>query len=200
MPSAPMGRLTRKIQCHDSRSTSSPPSGGPSSGPTSAGMASAAMLRSRVSGVDQRNSSTWPTGAISAPAAPWARRARDSCSSEVDAAQASEASMNRPMAASSTRRGPKRSATQPLTGTNSATASRYSDTTRFMRTAASPKSAAICGSAVSTAVLSSSSMNSAAPVIIGTRRPFCLARFIAGHRRQAWPGCGYSAPAAPGTA
>ncbi|WP_156109535.1 hypothetical protein [Pseudomonas cremoricolorata] len=46
----------------------------------------------------------------------------------------------------------------------------YSDTTQFMRRLGSAKSAAICGSAVSTAVPSRSSMNSAAPMISGTVR------------------------------
>ncbi len=76
--------------------------------------------------------------------------------------------MNKPIADNMTWRGRKRSAAQPLTGTHRARASMYSDTTRFMRSPGSPKSAAICGKAVITAVLSSSSMNKAAPMITGT--------------------------------
>ncbi|MNE60898.1 hypothetical protein D3C80_1560740 [compost metagenome] len=129
-----------------------------------------AMARIRLALLVPRSRMICPTGTISAPLAPWQKRASDSCSSEADAAQAREQSMNRQMAVMNTRRGPKRSASQPLMGMKRAAASRYNDTMRFMRTLASPKSVAICVRAVSTAVESRSSMNRAQPIIIGTLR------------------------------
>src|SRR5471032_795270 len=133
------------------------------------------MACNRFSRADQRSRITCPTGTIIAPAAPWAMRANDNCSSEAEKAQATDARVNSTMALTNTRRGPKRSAAQPLTGTNNATASRYSDTTRFIRTLGSLKSLAICGNAVSTAVASINSMNSAQPMIIGTLFPLPVA-------------------------
>ncbi|MNE80584.1 hypothetical protein D3C80_1771670 [compost metagenome] len=128
------------------------------------------MLRSRSSRGDQRNRIIIPTGTIIAPAAPWHSRARHSCNNDPARAQASDARVNSTMASTNRRRGPKRSAAQPLTGTASAAASMYSDTTRFMRTLATPNSMAICGKAVITTVASISSIRNAQPIMIGTRR------------------------------
>ena len=64
-----------------------------------------------------------PTGIISAPPMPWATRAAASTGSEGDSAQASEPRLNSRMAATKTRREPKRSASQPEAGISMATVS-----------------------------------------------------------------------------
>ena len=74
------------------------------------------------------------------------------------------------MAAIKTRLAPKRSAAQPLIGTNMATASRYEVIAIFSRTGSAPRSAAIVGRAVVTTVESSICINSAHPTIKGSIR------------------------------
>ena len=71
-----------------------------------------------------RSSTNRPTGTISAPPMPCRKRAATICSSVLLAAQASEPSRNTPIAAMKVERAPKRSATQPLTGMNTASDSR----------------------------------------------------------------------------
>jgi hypothetical protein len=71
-----------------------------------------------------RSSTSRPTGTISAPPMPCRKRAATSCSSELLAAQASDPSRNTAIAAMKVLRAPKRSAIQPLTGMNTASASR----------------------------------------------------------------------------
>lgn len=101
-----------------------PPSGGPMTGPSKAGMDRKDMALSRSCLGTVRSRITRPTGTIMAPAMPCTTRAITSCARSWDKAQATELRANRAMAPMKTRRAPKRSAAQPLTGTNTATASR----------------------------------------------------------------------------
>ena len=100
-----------------------PPSGGPITGPSSAGMDRKDMAFSRSCLGTVRSRMMRPTGTIMAPAMPCTMRARTSCGRSWARAQATELRVNRPMAATNTRRAPYRFA-QPLTGTNTATDSR----------------------------------------------------------------------------
>ena len=113
-PTAPTGRLMRKIQCHEAACVSQPPSGGPSSGPISPGTATKLMACKKRSFGYARSTASRPTGMSMAPPAPCSTRAATSCASELLAAHAAEPPMNSRVAAPNTRRVPKRSASQPL--------------------------------------------------------------------------------------
>ena len=65
-----------------------------------------------------------PTGTIIAPPAPWTMRRATSSESVVLSAQPSEASVKIAMAERKTRRGPKRTVIQPLSGMSTARVSR----------------------------------------------------------------------------
>ena len=101
-----------------------PPSGGPISGPTSAGSVTQtmALMSSRLSTL--RTRMRRPTGVIMAPPMPSTMRASTNWVSECDSAQQIEPVMNTMMAVRNTRRAPKRSAVQPLTGRNTASDNR----------------------------------------------------------------------------
>src|SRR5665213_1923086 len=93
-----------------------PPSGGPITGPTSAGTVTQAIaLTSALLSID-RSSTSRPTGVIIAPPRPCTMRAITKSLIEEDSAQPIEPSMNTATARLNTRRGPKRSAVQPLEG------------------------------------------------------------------------------------
>ena len=65
-----------------------------------------------------------PTGTIIAPPAPWTMRSATSSASVVLNAQPSEAAVKIAMADRKTRRGPKRTVIQPLSGMSTASVSR----------------------------------------------------------------------------
>ena len=71
-----------------------------------------------------RSSTSRPTGTIIAPPIPCTKRPATSCPSPSLAAHPSEPSRNTAIAATKVRRAPNRSATQPLTGMNTASATR----------------------------------------------------------------------------
>ncbi len=101
-----------------------PPSGGPISGPTSAGSVTQtmALMSSRLSTL--RTRMRRPTGVIMAPPTPCSMRASTNWVSVCESAQQIEPVMNTMMAVRNTRRAPKRSAVQPLTGRNTASDNR----------------------------------------------------------------------------
>ena len=70
-----------------------------------------------------RSSTNRPTGTIIAPPMPCRNRAATNAPNESEAAQPTEPSRNTPMAAMKVGLAPKRSATQPLMGMNTASAS-----------------------------------------------------------------------------
>ena len=101
-----------------------PPSGGPIKGPTRAGSVThtMALISSRLSTLRTRMRRA--TGVIIAPPIPSMTRAPTNCGSELDNAQPIDPVMNTMIAARNTVRAPKRSAVQPLTGRNTASAIR----------------------------------------------------------------------------
>ena len=84
--------------------------------------------------------------------------------------QAIEASVKTAIATRNTRRGPKRSAIQPLAGINAAAPSRYTVTAPVSASGVTPRLTAMLGSEVLRMAPSSSIMNSAAATINATRR------------------------------
>jgi hypothetical protein len=90
-------------------------------GAARAGQVSTAIARTRSLFSVVRRTVIRPTGTISAPPMPCTTRAAMSTGRSGLAAQASEAIVNRAIATSSTRRVPKRSASQPLSGISTAT-------------------------------------------------------------------------------
>jgi hypothetical protein len=124
MPSAPMGRLIRKIQRQSKYVVMKPPSGGPTMGPTSAGTVTHESACTISDFGIVRSSTSLPTGTIIAPPAPCTNRPATSSPSDPLAAQPIEPTRNTAIAETNVVRAPNRSATQPLTGMNTASASR----------------------------------------------------------------------------
>jgi hypothetical protein len=101
-----------------------PPIGGPITGPTKAGMVTQVMAeRSWFLGTE-RSSTSRPTGSIIAPPIPCTMRAKTRNPRLSARPHSTEPKVNSAMARLNTRRVPKRSAIQPLAGTNTATANR----------------------------------------------------------------------------
>ncbi len=124
MPSAAMGRLIQNTARQPNASVSSPPSGGPAMGPSIAGMVSQAIAVSSSSLRTRRRMSRRPTGTIIAPPKPWRMRAATSSGSDGARPHSADAEAKIAMAATKTRFAPQRSAIQPLTGMNTASATR----------------------------------------------------------------------------
>ena len=98
----------------------SPPSGGPSIGPISAGMAMKASACTSSDLGTARITTMRPTGTIMAPPSPCTARQNTNCPSEFEKAQPIDATMNTASASRKVVQEPTRSATQPLTGMNTA--------------------------------------------------------------------------------
>ena len=97
-----------------------PPTGGPISGANSAGIVSSDIAPTSSDFGSKRNTTSRPTGTISAPPRPCNIRAATKPSSDDARPQASEPSVNTAIAARKTFRAPNLSATQPETGMNTA--------------------------------------------------------------------------------
>ncbi len=97
-----------------------PPAVGPSIGPTSAGMATKLMAWISSDLGKLRTSVRRPTGTIMAPPQPCRTRQATSRWMLLISPHSSEPSVKMPMAEANTRRVPKRSAIQPLTGMKTA--------------------------------------------------------------------------------
>ena len=107
---------------HDSQWTITPPTVGPSSGPISAGMMTKFIATSSSDLAKVRTTINRPTGIIIAAPTPCSIRAAINIGTLVDTPQSTDASVNRATADAKTRRVPKRSAIQPLTGMQTARA------------------------------------------------------------------------------
>lgn len=99
-------------------------------------------------------------------------RAAMSVARLVDAAHAIDASVNVAMAHMKTRRAPKRSATQPLAGMNTVSATRYAVIALDRCTGSTFRSRAIDGMAVATIVPSMFCMKSALATTAAVMRKF----------------------------
>ena len=157
----PTGTLTKKMARQDVQCTMRPPIVGPSSGPISAGtmtkfIAARSSLRGKVRMIASR-----PTGIIIAAPTPCRMRAATSIGGLVARPHNIDDSTNSATALENTRRVPKRSAIQPLTGMHSARLRMYAVTADFRLSGVTFRLAAIDGMAVLTMVESSCSMNSA---------------------------------------
>jgi len=97
-----------------------PPSGGPVTGPSSAGRLTYDIARTSSERGTVLSSTSRPTGTIIAPPIPCTMRDRTRSGRVCDRPQPIEPSMKTTIAALNTRRAPKRSAVQPLIGTNTA--------------------------------------------------------------------------------
>ena len=89
-------------------------------GPTSDGMATKPMARTSSALGKVRTMVSRPTGTIMAPPAPCRMRKATSRRTSFDSPHSTEPTVKMPMADANTRLVPKRSATQPLTGMNTA--------------------------------------------------------------------------------
>ena len=74
MAAMPIGRLMRKIQCHEALSIRAPPRIGPKIGPSSIGMPSTAITRPTRSGPAARVRIVMPSGMSMPPPRPWSTR------------------------------------------------------------------------------------------------------------------------------
>ncbi len=101
-----------------------PPTGGPSTGPIMAGTISQVIAVTISLRSTERSSTSRPTGTIMAPPTPCRMRAATSSHSPSDRPHRMDPSVNSAMAARNTVRVPKRSATLPLAGMNTARLSR----------------------------------------------------------------------------
>src|SRR6185437_6082619 len=117
-----------------------------------------------------RNTVSCPTGTIIAPPSPCRARNTTSSARSPLTAQRTDAPANNTTAASMTRRLPKRWVSQPLSGTNTATDSRYDVTAIPMDDADACRLRAMAGAAVAIIVASRFSMNSAAATSNATGR------------------------------
>ena len=97
-----------------------PPSTGPTTGANSAGQVISAVAPSSSDFEALRSTRMRPTGVISALPRPCTTRAATNAVRLCEKPQAIEASVNRAMAARNMLRAPKRSASQPDSGTNTA--------------------------------------------------------------------------------
>ena len=138
-----------------------PPRGGPITSAVSPGHCVHMMASVSRSGGVTRSRINRPTGTIIAPAIPCSTRISVNWTSVCDNPHSSDATVNAPNADANTVRAPARSATQPLTGINTATVSRYAVMPMFIATAVTWKLRPICGSAVAMIVPSNSSMKNA---------------------------------------
>ena len=110
----------KKIHRQDENVTMKPPIGAPRSDPNTAGAVRNDMARINSPLGTVRSMTRRPTGTIMAPPTPCSSRATIKAPSDCAAPHMSELAVNTAMAAANTDRAPKRSATQPLTGMNTA--------------------------------------------------------------------------------
>ena len=101
-----------------------PPSGGPITGPIMAGTVSQAKASTSSCLGAERTTSRRPTGVIIEPPTPCRKRAATKPQSESAMPQSTEPATKPASAMRNTRRAPKRSATQPDAGMNTASATR----------------------------------------------------------------------------
>ena len=103
---------------------SKPPTGGPSTGAAKAGQVSSAMAPTRADFSVVRSTVSRPTGTIIAPPSPCSTRAATNGHRPVHRPHSIDAPVKIAIALTNTSRVPNRSATQPLSGMNTARVSR----------------------------------------------------------------------------
>jgi hypothetical protein len=150
--------LTRKIQCHERMSTSTPPRNGATIGAASAGQVRIAMAVTSWSRPARRSTTSLPTGTISAPPRPCRIRHSVNSTRPEEAAQRADAIVKSAMAPTKTVREPTRSVIHPLTGMNTASVTRYAVIATPTAAESTPRSRPIAGAAVARIVPSRSSM------------------------------------------
>ena len=123
-PTMPIGRLTKKIQRHDRCVTSTPPRTGPSTGPSSIGTPTTLMTRPMRCGPAAWARVIIPIGMIIPPASPCRTRKAMSDSALQAKPHSALVATKAATIVIHTRRGPKRSAAQPVSGITVASASR----------------------------------------------------------------------------
>src|SRR6185295_10206950 len=116
--------------------------------PTSAGIVTHESASTSSDFGIVRSSTSRPTGTIIAPPMPCTNRPATSVPSESLSAQPTEPSRNTAIADTNVVRAPKRSATQPLTGTKTASANKYVVSASFSAIGTVRRSTAIAGSDV----------------------------------------------------
>ena len=102
----PIGTLMKKIHRHEKYVTMNPPSGGPTIGPIVAGIISQAITVTSSLFEQARSITSRPTGDISAPPIPCSRRDATRKNRFCDTPHRIDPSVNKPMAARNTVRGP----------------------------------------------------------------------------------------------
>ena len=120
----PIGRLTKKIQRHDRCVTSTPPRTGPSTGPSSIGTPTTLITRPMRCGPAAWARVIIPIGMIIPPAIPCRTRKAMSDSALQAKPHSALVATKAATIVIHTRRGPKRSAAQPVSGITVASASR----------------------------------------------------------------------------
>ncbi len=121
---SPKGMLTKKIQRQLAKVTMAPPNKGPIMRPMTGGTVNQTMAATMPSGGTARNRIRRPTGTIMAPPIPCRIRNTTSSGRLLAKPHRVEASENSAIAIQNTRRAPSRSASQPLSGRNTARLSR----------------------------------------------------------------------------
>ena len=122
--SSPKGIFTKKIQRQLAKVTMAPPNKGPIMRPMTAGTVNQTMAATMPSGGTARSRIRRPTGTIMAPPSPCRMRNATSSGRLPATPHRAEPSENSAIARQNTRRAPSRSASQPLTGRNTAKLSR----------------------------------------------------------------------------
>src|SRR3954452_14628100 len=140
---------------------------GPTIGPIIDGIVIQFIAETRAARGKLRSRTSLPTGVIIAPPNPCTTRIAISIGRLSAIPHSAEPPAKISTAAQNTRRDPKRSAIQPLTGMNTARLSRYAVITRLSRSGVSPRLFAIAGIATAIIVESSPSMKKAQPTISG---------------------------------
>ena len=118
----PTGILIKKIQCHDKLSLIDPPRIGPKIGPTTVVIAHIPMACDCFSGGKIRISKVWLSGIIGPPNRPCPIRQITNISKLVDKPHRIEKQVKPIKLTTKTRTPPKRPASQPVSGTQIASA------------------------------------------------------------------------------
>ena len=121
---SPIGTFRKKISRHDALSTKAPPMIGPSAGASSIGTPTSAITRPIRSCPAARARIVIPVGMTIPPPRPWSTRNAISEPALQASPHSVEPSTNSATAPMNTRRVPKRSTIQPVSGITAASASR----------------------------------------------------------------------------
>src|SRR3954451_9859934 len=152
----PIGRLTRKIQCHDRTSVSTPPRRTPIEPPPDITKPNTPIAFARSPGsVKRLRMSENATAETTAPPMPCTARAPMSIPCVVESPHATEATVKTVMPIRKRRSAPKRAPSRPPRSRNPPNVSMYALTTHASEVCVKPRSARIDGRATFTIVVSS---------------------------------------------